>query len=58
MGLEKAPDVAYQDVLNGFDSTWGVKGLIETHSNLVAVWKVRPHIDIICWSPLGVRYLS
>ena len=35
MILEKAPDVAYQDVLNEFISTWGVKGLIVTRSNLV-----------------------
>lgn len=28
-------DVAYQDVLNQFDSMWCVKGLIVTHSNLV-----------------------
>ena len=33
--LEKAPDVAYQDVLNEFDETWGVKNLIVTWSNLV-----------------------
>ena len=26
--LEKAPDVAYHDVLNEFDLTWGVKGLL------------------------------
>ena len=45
--LEKAPDVAYQEVLNEFDSTWGVKGLIVTMSNLVVTWKVRPHLGII-----------
>lgn len=28
--LEKAQDVAYLDVLNEFDSSWGVKGLIVT----------------------------
>jgi len=33
--MEKAPDTAYQDVLNEYDSTWGVKGLIVTWSNLV-----------------------
>ena len=33
-------------VLNEFDSTWGVKGLIVTHSNLVVTWKVRPHMSI------------
>ena len=30
LDLEKGPDVAYQDVLNEFDLTWGVKGLIVT----------------------------
>ena len=40
--LEKAPDVAYQDVLNKFDLIWGVKGLIMTQSNLEVTWKVRP----------------
>ena len=33
--LEKVLDVAYQDVLNEFDLTWGVKGCIVTWSNLV-----------------------
>ena len=33
--MEKAPYVADQDVLNGFYSTWGVKGLIVTQRNLV-----------------------
>ena len=33
--LEKAPDVAYQDILKEFDSIWGVKGLVVTRSNLV-----------------------
>ena len=45
--LEKALDVAYQDVLKEFDLTWGVKGLIMTRSNLVVTWKVRPHMGII-----------
>ena len=45
--LEKAPDMAYQDILNEFDSTWGVKGLIVTKSNLVVTWKVRPQMGII-----------
>ena len=35
LDLEKAPDMAYEDVLNKFDSTWGVKGLIVASSNLV-----------------------
>ena len=42
----KAPDVAYQDNLEEFDSIWGVKGLIVTRSNLVVTWKVRPHMGI------------
>jgi hypothetical protein len=33
--LENALDVAYQDVLKGFDSIWCVKSLIVTQSNLV-----------------------
>lgn len=41
--LEDAPAVAYQDFLNKFDSTLGVKGLIMTHSNLVVTWKVDPN---------------
>ena len=38
--LEKAPDVAYQDVLNKFDSTLG--GGV-TGSNLVVTWDWTPH---------------
>lgn len=45
--LEKALDVAYQDVLSEFDSVWGVKNLIMTRSNLVITWKVRPRMNII-----------
>lgn len=56
--LEKAPDVAYQDNLTDFDSTWGVKGLIITRSNWKVTWKVRPHMNIISWSPLGLRWFS
>ena len=33
--MKKAQDVAYQDVLNEFNWTWGVKGLIVTRSFLV-----------------------
>ena len=40
--LEKAPDVAYEDVLKEFDNVWCVKGLTLTCSNLVIVWKVKP----------------
>ena len=54
--LEKALDTSYQDILNDFDSTWGVKGLIVTWSNLVVTWKVRPHMGIISWSPLTLRW--
>ena len=39
-GLEKTPDVAYDDVLKEFDNVWCVKGLIIT-------WKVRPRMGII-----------
>jgi len=45
--LEKAPDVAYHDILNNFDLIWGVKGLIVTRSNLVVTWKDRPQMSII-----------
>lgn len=44
---EKVPEVAYQDVLNEFDSIWRVKGLIVTHSIIVITWKVQPHMGII-----------
>ena len=40
--LEKALDVAYQDVFKEFDVIWGVEGLIMTQSNLVVTWKVKP----------------
>ena len=56
--LEKAMEVAYQDVLYEFDSTWVVKGLIMTYSNLVVTWKVRPHMGIISSSLFGVHYFS
>lgn len=48
--LKKVPDIAYQDVLNGYDSTGG--GLHVTHSNLVVMWKVRPHTSINYKFPL------
>ena len=47
MDLEKAPDVAYHDIRNKFDLTWGVKGLIVTQSNLVVTWKDRLQMGII-----------
>jgi hypothetical protein len=37
--LEKFLDVAYHDILNKIDLTWGVKGLIVARSNLVITWK-------------------
>lgn len=55
---EKASDVAYQDVLNKSDSTWGVKGLIVIWSNLVITSKVRPHMSIISWFPLRLRWFA
>ena len=45
--LEKTLDVAFEDVLDEFDSVWCVKGLIVTRSNLSVTWKVRPQIGII-----------
>ena len=56
--LGKAPDVVYQDILNEFDSTWGVKGLIVTQSNPVITWKVRPQMGISSWFPLSLRWSS
>jgi hypothetical protein len=53
--LEKAPDVAYHDILNKFDLIWGVKGLIVTRSNLVPTWKDRPQMSIISRFPLRLR---
>ena len=40
-------NVAYQDVLNEFDSTLGVKKLTVTRSNLVVTWMDKPHMGII-----------
>jgi hypothetical protein len=45
--LEKAPDVAYEDALRGFNKVWCVQGLIVTHNILVVTWKVRPWMGII-----------
>ena len=53
--LEKTPNMAYHDILNKFDLTWGVKGLIMTQSNLVITWKDRTHMSIISWFPLGLH---
>ena len=47
LDLEKAPAIAYHDILQEFDWIWGVKGLIMTYNNLVVTWKVRPHMGII-----------
>ena len=39
----KRPEMLpYQEELNEFDLTLGVKGLIMIRSNLVLTWKVRP----------------
>lgn len=57
MNPEEAPNMAYHNILNEFSSTRGVKGFIVTHSNLVVMWKVRPHMGIIFWFPLGVCWL-
>ena len=55
---KRPPDVAYQDVLNEFDSTGGVEGLIVTRSNLVVTWRVRLQMDIISWFPRELRWFS
>ena len=56
--LEKAPDVAYENVLNEFDIICCVKGLIITRNNLSVTWKVRPQVDIISWVPLVLSWVS
>ena len=58
MDLEKALDVAYQDVLNAFNSILGVKGLIMTHNNLEVTWKVRPQTNIVFSFPLRLHWFS
>ena len=55
---KKTPNVAYHDILIEFNSTWGVKGLIVTQSNLVVTWKVRPQMGIISWLSLGLRWFA
>jgi hypothetical protein len=45
--LEKARDVAYHDILNEYDWTWGVNGLIVIQSNLVVTWNDRTQMSII-----------
>lgn len=47
--IEKVPNVAYEDVIHNIMSIWCVKGLIITHSNFMATWKVRPQMGIISW---------
>ena len=56
--LEEDLDVAYKDVLNKFDSTWGVKNLIMTRSNLVVTWMDRSQMCIVSWFPLGSSWLT
>ena len=56
--LEKALDMAYQDFLKASSSNWGVKCLIVTRSGLVVTWKVRPHMNIISWFPLGLHWFT
>ena len=56
--LAKVPHVAYHDILNKFDSTWRVKGLIVTWSNLVVTWKVRLQMSTISWFPLGLHWFT
>ena len=50
--LERTQGVAYQEILNKFDSTWDVKGLIVTRSNLVTTWKEMSQMSTISWFPL------
>lgn len=46
--LERAPNIAYQDMLKEFDYVWCVKGLIVTLSD---TWKVRPRWELFLESP-------
>ena len=46
----------FNSFLTNFNSTWGVKGLIVTWSNLIVTWKFRPQMGIISSSPLGLRW--
>lgn len=39
--LERAPDVAYDDVLKKFDLVWCVENLIACGSNLIVTWRDR-----------------
>lgn len=41
MDLGEAPGMAYQDVLETFDSVWCGKGLLVTHNKLAVTWKAR-----------------
>ena len=56
--LQKIPDVAYDNVLDTFDSVWYVKGHILTRSNLSVTRKVRPHMVIIPQIPTFLRWFS
>ena len=51
--LERARDVAYDNVLRVSDKVWCVKGLIITRNNLVVSWKTRPRMGIITQCPVG-----
>ena len=54
--LAKAVDVAYQDVLDEFDSMRCINRLITTRTNVVMMGKVRPmtnHVLLVIHSALG-----
>jgi hypothetical protein len=42
--------------LNKFNSTWRIKSLIVTRSNLVVTWIVRSQMSIISWYPLKLHW--
>lgn len=56
--LEKAMDIAYQDILKELDLIWDAKGLIMTCSNLVVTWKVRPQMPILSLFSLRLHWFS
>lgn len=42
--LAKAPDMAYQDILDEFDAMWYVRGLIVTTCTQHVTWNIKPQM--------------
>jgi hypothetical protein len=47
--LEIAPNIAYDDLMKGFDKIWCGEGLSPLDVILFVTWKVRPRMRIIAW---------